>query len=196
MINKENNFYIKYLKDFQLNDKESLEVHEKIKTEIESKNINYYEIQRNLKDYYKNKVFQRTYFNRLLSVTGYNCDSIYIKKILRKYNNIDKDDLIKLIEEIKKEIYDGKEFGDFKKLFNNRVEIISEKKKAAAKKQFESFIFDFGDIFKNILKDNNLTWDDGQVIINEVNTLINEGKLIEEEIDGMFVVNYVKEWKK
>ena len=196
LINKENNFYIKYLKDFQLNNKESLEVHEKIKTEIESKNINYYEIQRNLKDYYKNKVFQRTYFNRLLSVTGYNCDSIHIKKILRKYNNIDKDDLIKLIEEIKKEIYDGKEFGDFKKLFNNRVEIISEKKKAAAKKQFESFIFDFGDIFKNILKDNNLTWDDGQVIINEVNTLINEGKIIEEEIDGMFVVNYVKEWKK
>ena len=196
LINTENNFYIKYLKDFQLNEKESLEVHEKIKNEIESKNINYYEIQRNLKDYYKNKVFQRTYFNRLLSVTGYNCDSIHIKKILRKYNNIDKDDLIKLVEEIKKEIYDGKEFGEFKNLFNNRVENISEKKKAAAKKQFDSFIFDFGDIFKNILKDNNLTWDDGQVIINEVNTLINEGKIIEEEIDGMFVVNYVKEWKK
>ena len=131
-----------------------------------------------------------------MSVTGYNCDSIHIKKILRKYNNIDKDDLIKLVEEIKKEIYDGKEFGEFKNLFNNRVENISEKKKAAAKKQFDSFIFDFGDIFKNILKDNNLTWDDGQVIINEVNTLINEGKIIEEEIDGMFVVNYVKEWKK
>ncbi len=196
LINTENNFYIKYLKDFQLNEKESLEVHEKIKNEIESKNINYYEIQRNLKDYYKNKVFQRTYFNRLLSVTGYNCDSIHIKKILRKYNNIDKDDLIKLVEEIKKEIYDGKEFGEFKNLFNNRVENISEKKKAAAKKQFDSFIFVFGDIFKNILKDNNLTWDDGQVIINEVNTLINEGKIIEEEIDGMFVVNYVKEWKK
>lgn len=196
LISKDNPFFITYLQDCNLNNKLTKLVYDKIKNEINENNIDYFMIKRNLKDYFYNKKFYRRYMNRLKEIKGNNYDSLIIKKKLKEFNNISILDVKFCIHEMESEILDGETYGDdFKKAFHRKLMKKSEKKKANARAKFNCYLDDYGDSFKVLLMKNDLTWDDGLIIIDEINTSINEGNLQAERIDSGFVFNYIRNWK-
>lgn len=196
LMSKDNPFFITYIKDCNLNKKFIKLIYEKIQNEINENNIEYFMIKRNLKDYSYNKKFYRRYINRLNEIKGRNYDSITIKKSLKEFNNISRSDVRLCIQEMESEILDGETYGgDFKKAFNRKLMKKSEKKKANARAKLNYYLDDYGDSFKFLLTKNNLTWDDGLIIIDEINSSINEGNLQAENINPGFVLRYIKKWK-
>lgn len=196
LISKDNPFYITYLDDYKLSNKFIKLIHDKIENEINENNIEYFMIKRNLKDYFHNKKFYRRYINKLNVIKGRNYDSRIIKKSLNEFNNISLSDVEVCIHEMEDEILDGETYNDdIRKAFNSKLMKKSEKKKADAHGELNHYLDDYGDSFKNILKKFNLTWDDGLIIIDEINTSINDGNLQAEQINPGFVFNYVRKWK-
>lgn len=196
LISFESDFYKDNLQEYNLSKKFIQLVYEKIKNEINENNIEYFIIKRNLKDYFYNKKFYGTYMNQLKNIKGKNYDSLIIRKTLKEYNNVSLKDIKYCIHEMEIEILDGENYNNnIRKGFNRKIIQKSEMKKADARTVFDNFLYDYGDSFKVLLEKNDLSWNDGEIIIKEIYDSIYSGELLAEKIDAGFIFRYIKEWK-
>ena len=196
LMSPDDEFYITYLNNYKLSKKFIRLIHDKIENEIYEDNIEYFIIKRNLTDYFYNKKFYHQNMNKLKNIKGKNYNSPVIRLALKKYNNISIRDIKETILLMENEILDGETYNnDFRKAFDRKLLKKSEKKKAEARETFNYFLDDYGDSFKVLLEKNNLTWDDGKIIIDEIYESIYLGELQKEKITSGFIFNYIRNWK-
>lgn len=195
LMSNDNEFHVTYLNNYKLSNKFIQLIHDKIENEIYENNIEYFIIKRNLIDYFYNKKFYHQNMNKLKIIKGRDYNSPVIRLALKKYNNMSIDDIKEIILIMENEILDGETYNnDFRKAFDYKLLRKSEKKKAEAREAFNYFLDD-GDFFKILLEKNNLTWDDGKIIIDEIYESIYSGELQKEKINSGFVLNYIRNWK-
>lgn len=195
LMSNDNEFHVTYLNNYKLSNKFIQLIHDKIENEIYENNIEYFIIKRNLIDYFYNKKFYHQNMNKLKIIKGRDYNSPVIRLALKKYNNMSIDDIKEIILIMENEILDGETYNnDFRKAFDYKLLRKSEKKKAEAREAFNYFLDD-GDFFKILLEKNNLTWDDGKIIIDEIYESIYSGELQKEKISSGFVLNYIRNWK-
>lgn len=195
LMSNDNEFYVTYLNNYKLSKDFIQLIYNKIENEIYENNIEYFIIKRNLIDYFYNKKFYHQNMNKLKIIKGRDYNSPVIRLALKKYNNMSIDDIKEIILIMENEILDGETYNnDFRKAFDYKLLRKSEKKKAEAREAFNYFLDD-GDFFKILLEKNNLTWDDGKIIIDEIYESIYSGELQKEKINSGFVLNYIRNWK-
>lgn len=197
LINPENEFYIKYLEKYELNESEIDLIYNKVKSKIMTDNITDFEIKRYLEYYFANMVKQKDYMNDLDWIVGRNYDTLIIRRAKRENPILLNRDIVNIVMDIREDILDAVEFREgIKKEFLKRCMLKSEDKKARALSQLEMFVEGSGDSFLKLVDFKGLSKSDGETIISEIKQDIADGLVQPERLDSVFLTNRFNEYNE
>lgn len=196
LISSDNEFYIKYLKKYNLTPDEISLIYGKVESRILRDNISDFEIKRYLEYYFANMVKQVSYISDLNWIVGRNYDTLIIQKA-KKDNPILLDrDIVEVVVDIRGDIIDAVEFKKgIKSEFKKRCMLKSEAKKARALANLEDLVEGSGDSFSKLVKVKGLTPDDGKIIVDEIKQDIAQGRVQPELVDNIFLTKRFNEYK-
>ena len=196
LISSDNEFYIKYLKKYNLTPDEISLIYGKVESRILRDNISDFEIKRYLEYYFANMVKQVSYISDLNWIVGRNYDTLIIQKA-KKDNPILLDrDIVEVVVDIRGDIIDAVEFKKgIKNEFKKRCMLKSEAKKARALANLEDLVEGSGDSFSKLVKVKGLTPDDGKIIVDEIKQDIAQGRVQPELVDNIFLTKRFNEYK-
>lgn len=196
LISSDNEFYIKYLRKYNLTSDEISLIYGKVESRILRDNISDFEIKRYLEYYFANMVKQVSYISDLDWIVGRNYDTLIIQKA-KKDNPILLDrDIVEVVVDIRGDIIDAVEFKKgIKNEFKKRCMLKSEAKKARALANLEDLVEGSGDSFSKLVKVKGLTPDDGKIIVDEIKQDIALGRVQPELVDNIFLTKRFNEYK-
>lgn len=196
LISSDNEFYIKYLRKYNLTSDEISLIYGKVESRILRDNISDFEIKRYLEYYFANMVKQVSYISDLDRIVGRNYDTLIIQKA-KKDNPILLDrDIVEVVVDIRGDIIDAVEFKKgIKNEFKKRCMLKSEAKKARALANLEDLVEGSGDSFSKLVKVKGLTPDDGKIIVDEIKQDIALGRVQPELVDNIFLTKRFNEYK-
>ena len=196
LISSDNEFYIKYLRKYNLTSDEISLIYGKVESRILRDNISDFEIKRCLEYYFANMVKQVSYISDLERIVGRNYDTLIIQKA-KKDNPILLDrDIVEVVVDIRGDIIDAVEFKKgIKNEFKKRCMLKSEAKKARALANLEDLVEGSGDSFSKLVKVKGLTPDDGKIIVDEIKQDIALGRVQPELVDNIFLTKRFNEYK-
>lgn len=195
LIRNDSEFFMKYLKKFNLSDKDINIVHSKVKDKILKDNITDFEIKRYLEYYFANSVKQVSYIKDLNQIVGNNYDTLIIKKAKKDYPILLDADIVQIIFKLHTDILESIEFKKgIKHEFLRRCMVKSEDKKARARSNLSEFVEGKGDSFLNLIRFKKLSKSEGQSIVSEMEKDISRGLIQPEEIDGIFITKRFNEF--
>jgi hypothetical protein len=188
LIRPDNDFYIKYLKRYDLSDDEIGLIYERVESKIYDDNISDFEIKRNLEYYFANSIKQATYINELERIVGRDYDTLLITNMKKKYPILKDSDIIQIIFAIRGDILEAQEFKKgIKHEFKRRCLLKSEDKKAQCRLKLNEFVEGSGDSFSKLVKFKRLTKPEGMLIVSQIEDDISNGFLQPYEIDSVFI---------
>ena len=197
LIQEDNEFFIKYLKKYDLPPKDINLVYDRVESKILEDNITDFEIKRYLQYYFSNSLKQVSYLNDLNRIVGRNYDTLMIVNIKKKYPILQDRDIVQIIFQIHGEIIEAKEF---KKGINNEFKrlcmIRSENKKAQCRKNLNYFVEGSGDSFSKLVSFKKLSKDDGKIIVDEIKEDISKGLIQPEWIDSVFITKRFNDYNE
>ena len=195
LINEENDFFLKFLKKYNLSSQEINIIYNKVKSIILKDNISDFEIKRYLKYYFLNTIKQESYLKELNKIVGKNYDTLIIKKAKRLYPVLLDRDIIDIIFNIKSDVIAAREFKDgIKHEFLNQCMKKSEAKKAEARVNLSNFVDGKGDSFLKLIESKKLTRKDGDLIVLKINKNIDDGLIQPNMIDNYFLTKQFNEY--
>ena len=196
LISADNDFYIKYLKKYNLTPDEINLIYGKVESRILRDNITDFEIKRYLEYYFANMVKQVSYISDLDWIVGRNYDTLIIKKAKRDNPILLDHDIVEVVLEIRGDIIDAVEFKrGIKNEFKKRCMLKSEAKKARALANLENLVEGSGDSFSKLVRVKGLTPDDGKIIVDEIKEDIANGRVQPEFVDNIFLTKRFNEYK-
>ncbi len=197
LIQEDNDFYIKYLKKYDLDSDDVNLIFERVESKIINENITDFEIKRYLEYYFSNSIKQLSYINELNNIVGRNYDTLIITNIKRKYLILKDRDIVEIISNIHGEIIEAKEFKNgIKNAFKRQCMIRSEDKKAQCRERLDYFVEGSGDSFSKLIKFKKLSRDDGKIIVSEIEEDISKGLIQPESIDGVFITKRFNDYNE
>lgn len=196
LMNEDNEFYIKFLKKYELNSRDMDMIYDKVRQHILEDNITDFEIRRSLEYYFSNAVKQESYVRTLKLLVGDSYDSLTVKSVKRQYPNIQDSDIYQISNELYSEILDAKDFTNIKGAFFDKVMRRSEAKKAEAIEKWDSLVLGNGDSFNRLLENKDLTLSDGENIKRDVRSRILNGLICADIIDGVFLTKICNSYSR
>lgn len=197
LIDEDNEFFIKYLKKYELSFDDINLVYGRIKSKIYEDNISDFEIKRYLEYYFSNLVKQISYINELNNIVGRNYDTLIIRKIKQTYPILLDRDIVDVIFRIHGEIIEAKEFrkgiqNEFKRQCMHK----SEDKKAQCRRKLNKFVEDSGDSFSKLIEFKKLSKRDGEIIVSSIRDDISKGLIQPESIDSVFITKRFNDYNE
>jgi len=197
LMQEDNEFYIKYLKKYDLSLKDINLIYDRVESKILEDNISDFEIKRYLQYYFSNSLKQVSYLNDLNRIIGRNYDTLMIVNIKKKYPILQDRDIVQIIFQIHGEIIEAKEFrngisNEFKRLCMIR----SEDKKAQCRKNLNYFVEGSGDSFSKLVSFKKLSKRDGKIIVSEIKDDIAKGLIQPERIDSVFITKRFNDYNE
>ena len=197
LMQEDNEFYIKYLKKYDLSLKDINLIYDRVESKILEDNISDFEIKRYLQYYFSNSIKQVSYLNDLNRIIGRNYDTLMIVNIKKKYPILQDRDIVQIIFQIHGEIIEAKEFrngisNEFKRLCMIR----SEDKKAQCRKNLNYFVEGSGDSFSKLVSFKKLSKRDGEIIVSEIKDDIAKGLIQPERIDSVFITKRFNDYNE
>lgn len=197
LVHEDNDFYIKYLKKYDLTSQEINLIYDKVESKILDENITDFEIKRYLQYYFLNSIKQESYINDLNRIIGRNYDTLTIINIKKKYPILRDQDIVQIVFDIHREIIDAKDFKNgIKHEFKRQCMIRSENKKAQCRLNLNEFVEGSGDSFLKLIKFKNLSKSDGKIIIDEIQDDISKGLIQPEWIDSVFITKRFNDYNE
>lgn len=197
LISEDNDFYIKYLKRYNLTRDDISLIYERVESKILEDNISDFEIKRYLEYYFSNSVKQVSYINELNSIVGRAYDTLIIRNILKKYPILLEKDIVDIVFRIHGEIIDAHEFKKgIKHEFKRLCLIRSEDKKAQCKRRLNEFVEGSGDSFSKLIKFKKLTKRDGDIIVSQIQDDILKGLIQPDRIDSVFITKRFNDYNE
>lgn len=195
LIQEDNEFFIKYLRKYNLSDDDINVIYDKVSSKISDENITDFEIKRFLEYYFSNVIKQESYLNDLDFIVGRNYDTLIIDKAYKSYPILNQSDIYRIVSEIHSKILDAVEFKKgIKNEFLRQAMIKSEAKKARARENLSVFVEDSGDSFKKFVESKRLTKRQGEIVISEIMDDINAGLVQPDDVDSVFITNRFNEY--
>ena len=197
LIKPDNDFYMKYLKKFNLSTGDIDLIYEKMKSKILKDNLSDFEIKRDLEYYFSNSVKQADYIKELDRIVGRRYDTLYISKAQKKYPILKTQDIVDIVFQIHNEIIEAKEFkngilSEFMKL----CLIKSEDKKAQCRLKLNDFVEGSGDSFLKLIKFKKLSKKDGEIIVSQIREDISKGLIQPEDINSVFITKRFNDYNE
>ena len=190
-------FYIKYLKKYNLSRDEINLVFNRVKDKIIDENITDFEIKRYLKYYFSNTIKQTKYIDELTSIVGRNYDTLRIANAKKKYPILNDSDIVDIVFNIRGEIIEAKEFKNgIVHEFKRQCMLKSEDKKAKCRENLNKFVEGSGDSFSKLIKVKKLTRKDGEIIVAAILEDISRGMIQPEEINGAFITKRFNDYNE
>ena len=197
LISEDNDFYIKYLKRYNLTRDDISLIYERVESKILEDNISDFEIKRYLEYYFSNSVKQVSYINELNSIVGRAYDTLIIRNILKKYPILLEKDIVDIVFRIHGEIIDAHEFKKgIKAEFKRLCMIRSEDKKAQCRLKLNEFVEGSGDSFSKLIKFKKLTKRDGDIIVSQIQDDILKGLIQPDRIDSVFITKRFNDYNE
>lgn len=197
LISEDNDFYIKYLKKYDLSSEDIGLICQRVESKIMEDNISDFEIKRYLEYYFSNSLKQITYINDLNGIVGNNYDTLLIQSQKRKYPILRDRDIVDIVFNIHGEIIEAKEFKNgIKNEFKRQCMIRSEDKKAKCKKNLNRFVEGCGDSFSKLTRFKGLDKRDGEIIVSQILDDISQGMIQPEMIDGVFITRRFNDYNE
>ena len=197
LLDKDNDFYIRYLKKYNLSSKDINLICDRVESKILEDNISDFEIKRYLEYYFSNSLKQVSYINDLNRIIGRNYDTLMIVNIKKKYPILQDRDIVEIVFKIHGEIIEAK---DFKKGINEEFKrlcmIKSEDKKAQCRKKLNEFVEGSGDSFSKLVRFKKLSPKDGEIIVSEIKEDISRGLIQPEWIDSVFITKRFNDYNE
>lgn len=197
LLSPDSDFYMKYLKEYDLPGDDIQLIRERVESKIMEDNISDFEIKRYLEYYFSNSLKQISYINDLNGIVGNNYDTLLIKSQMKKYPILRDRDIVDIVFEIHGEIIEAKEFKNgIKNEFKRQCMIKSEDKKAKCRKNLNRFVVDSGDSFSKLVKFKGLGKSDGEAIVSQIMDDISKGLIQPERIDGVFITQRFNDYNE
>lgn len=197
LISEDNDFYIKYLKRYNLTRDDISLIYERVESKILEDNISDFEIKRYLEYYFSNSVKQVSYINELNSIVGRAYDTLIIRNILKKYPILLERDIVEIVFRIHGEIIDAHEFKKgIKAEFKRLCMIRSEDKKAQCRLKLNEFVEGSGDSFSKLIKFKKLTKRDGDIIVSQIQDDISRGLIQPDRIGSVFITKRFNDYNE
>ena len=175
LIQEDNDFYIRYLKRYDLSSEDVDLIYERVESKIMEDDITDFEIKRYLEYYFSNAVKQISYINDLNSIVGNDYDTLIIQSQKRAYPILQDRDIVDIVFSIHGDIIEAKEFRNgIKSEFKRQCMIRSEDKKAKCRQNLNVFVEGSGDSFSKLVKFKGLTKKDGEIIVSSIRQDINQ----------------------
>ena len=197
LISVDNDFFIKYLKRFNLSREEINLIFERVENKIYEENIDDFEIKRYLEYYFANTIKQSTYIEDLNWIVGNDYDTLIIQNIKKKYPILQDRDIIQIVFNIHGDIIEAKDFKKgIKHEFKRQCLIKSEDKKAQCRLNLSKFVEGSGDSFSKLIEFKNLSKNDGEIIVSEIEEDISKGLIQPDWIDSVFITKRFNDYNE
>lgn len=197
LVSHDGDYYTKYLKRYDLDDRQISLIFDKVKTRILDDNISDFEIKRYLEYYFANALKQVSYTSELDRIVGRNYDTLIIRNVKKKYPILTDSDIVQIVFDIHGEIIDAKEFSKgIQHEFKRKCMIKSEDKKAKCRKNLEKFVEGSGDSFSKLVEFKRLSKSDGKIIISDIIDDISNGLIQPDEITNTFITKRFNEYNE
>ncbi|WP_462315161.1 hypothetical protein [Methanobrevibacter sp.] len=197
LIREDNDFYIRYLKRYDLSSEDVDLIYERVESKIMEDDITDFEIKRYLEYYFSNAVKQISYINDLNSIVGNDYDTLLIQSQKRAYPILQDRDIVDIVFSIHGDIIEAKEFRNgIKSEFKRQCMIRSEDKKAKCRQNLNVFVEGSGDSFSKLVKFKGLTKKDGEIIVSSIRQDINEGLIQPDSIDSVFITKRFNDYNE
>jgi hypothetical protein len=197
LMAKDSDFYIKYLRRFDLADDDISLIYSRVESRILEDDITDFEIRRYLEYYFSNAVKQRAYVNDLNWIVGRNYDTLIIRNAKRNYPILLDRDIVQIIFNIHGDIIEAKEFKNgIKEEFKRQCMIRSESKKAQCRVRLEKYVERSGDSFSKLVEFKGLTKEEGNAIVSEIREDISRGLLQPDQINGAFITKRFNDYNE
>ncbi|MDO5814041.1 MAG: hypothetical protein Q4Q18_00245 [Methanobrevibacter sp.] len=197
LIGEDNDFYIKYLKKYNLDSKDMDMIYNRIESRIYNENISDFEIKRYLEYYFANAVRQTSYINELNNIVGNDYDTLIIQAMKRKYPILNDRDIIQIVFNIHGQIIEATDFKKgIKDEFQKQCMRKSEDKKAQCRRKLNGFVEGSGDSFSQLVEFKNLTKSDGEKIVRQIEDDIMKGLIQPERIDSVFITKRFNDYNE
>ncbi len=197
LLEEDSEFYIKYLKNYNLAPDEIDLVFNRVKDKIMDDNITDFEIKRYLEYYFSNTLKQARYIDELTNIVGRNYDTLRIANAKKNYPILKDSDIVDIVFNIHGEIIEAKEFKKgIVHEFQRQCMLKSEDKKARCRENLNKFVEGSGDSFSKLIKVKNLTRKDGEIIVSDILEDISRGMIQPEEIKGTFITKRFNDYNE
>jgi hypothetical protein len=197
LISEDNDFYIKYLKKYDLPADDISLIRERVESKIIADNITDFEIKRYLEYYFSNSLKQISYIIDLNGIVGNNYDTLLIQNQKKTYPILRDRDIVDIVFAIHGEIIEAREFKNgIKNEFKRQCMIRSEDKKAKCRKNLNRFVVDSGDSFSKLVEFKGLEKRDGEIIVSQIMDDISKGLVQPEMIDGVFITRRFNDYNE
>lgn len=197
LIQNDSDFYIRYLKKYDLDSQDIDLIRSRVESRIFEENISDFEIKRYLEYYFANAVRQTSYVSELNSIVGRDYDTLIIKSVKRKYPILHDRDIVDVVFAIHGEILEAKEFKKgIKHEFKRLCLIKSEDKKARCRERLAKFVEGSGDSFSKLVEFKKLKKSDGEAIVSQIMEDISSGLVQPDEIDSVFITERFNEYNE
>ena len=195
LTHKDNDFYLKYLEKYGLDDDEIDMVRERVKSKIEEENITDFEIKRHLEYYFENTVKQSGYLKDIDWIRGRNYDTLIIRQQMRMYPILLYRDISQILLEIRMAVIDAKDFPKgIKHAFKRECMLKSEAKKAEARQRLNILVEGKGDSFGKLVEFKELTKRDGSIIVKGIEDDIRNGRIQPEKVNNNLLIDRFNEY--
>lgn len=197
LIQEDSEFYIKYLKKYDLSFEDVALIQERVESRILEDNITDFEIKRYLEYYFSNAVRQVSYISDLNGIVGNDYDTLIIQSAKRNYPILRDRDIVDVVFAIHGEILEAKEFKKgIKNEFKRQCMIRSEQKKAKCRQNLNRFVEGSGDSFSKLIEFKGLTKKDGEIIVSQIMDDISNGLVQPDSIDGVFITKRFNDYNE
>ena len=195
LTRKDNDFYLKYLEKYNLDDDEIDMVRERVKSKIEEENITDFEIKRHLEYYFENTVKQSGYLRDIDWIKGRNYDTLIIRQQMRMYPILLFRDISQILLEIRMAVIDAKDFPKgIKHAFKRECMLKSEAKKVEARQRLNILVEGKGDSFGKLIEFKGLTKRDGSIIVKGIEDDILNGRIQPEKVNNNLLIDRFNEY--
>ena len=197
LIRQDNDFYIRYLKRYDLPREDIDLIYQRVESKILEDNISDFEIKRYLEYYFSNSLKQIAYVNDLNSIVGNDYDTLLIQSQKRKYPILQDKDIVDIVFTIHGEIIEAREFKNgIKSEFKRQCLLRSENKKARCRENLNRLVEGSGDSFSKLVKFKGLTKGDGEAIVSQIMDDISYGLVQPDKIDGVFITKRFNDYNE
>lgn len=197
LLKEDNDFYIKYLKKYNLSSEEIHMIYDRVESKIYSDNITDFEIKRYMEYYFSNAVKQISYINELNNIVGRDYDTLIIKNIKNKYPILRDRDIVEVVFNIHGEIIEAREFKNgIQNEFRRQCMLKSEDKKAQCRRNLNKFVEDSGDSFSKLIEIKGLSKNDSEAIVSSIIDDISAGLIQPERIDSVFITKCFNDYNE
>ena len=197
IIQEDSDFFLKYLKKYDLNSDDIHIIYTKVRERILNENPSDFEIKRDLEYYFSNSVKQSSYLKNLNWIKGKNYDTLIIRKAKKNYPILRESDIRQVIFSINSDIIGAFDFKrTIKEEFLHRCMLKNENKKTRALSNLEALVEGKGDSFSILLRLKNLSKKDGEKVILEIKNDILSGLIQPDQINGVFLTKRFNEYNE